>query len=80
MQKLLIGFATAAAFALFASAGQACDFHTQVTASLPSEEVVAMSSVNDATTPVVIATDQVVDATAASQCPAGQADCVPADK
>lgn len=79
MQKLLIGFAAAAAFALFATAGQACDFHTQVTASLPSEEVVAMSSVNDATTPVVIATDR-VDATTASQCPAGQADCVPADK
>jgi hypothetical protein len=73
MQKLLTGLAVAAAFAVSAAASQACDFHaSQVTASAPSEEVVAMSSVKDATAPVVITADQT--------CPAGQANCVPAGK
>jgi hypothetical protein len=81
MQKLLPSLTVAAAFAFFASAGQACEFHAQqVSASLPSEEVVAMSSVSDATTPVVIATDQTAVATTTPECPAGQTNCVPADK
>ncbi len=73
MQKLLTGLAVAAVFAASASVGQACDFHaSQVTASVPSEKVVAMSSVQDATAPVVITSDQT--------CPAGQANCPPAEK
>ena len=71
MQKLLTGLALASAFAFAASAGQACEFHA-VTASVPSEEVVAMSTVDGATPPVVVVTDQT--------CPAGATNCAPADK
>ncbi len=71
MQKLLTGLALASAFALSVSAVQACEFHA-VSASVASEEVVAMSSVKDAATPVVTTTDQT--------CPAGQTNCAPAGK
>ncbi len=70
MRKLLTGLALASAFAFAASAGQACDFH--VTASIPSEEVVAMSTV-DSTTPSA-------DVTADQTCPAGATNCAPTDK
>ncbi len=78
MQKLLTGTAVASALVLFASAGQACDFHaTHVTASVPAEEVVAMSTVDEAKTPVVIATEA-MKAEAKTDCPAGDANCAPA--
>jgi hypothetical protein len=80
MQKLLTGIAAASALVLFASAGQACDFHAQhVTASVPAEDVVAMSTVDETAAPVVIATET-VKAEANTSCPAGGADCAPAQK
>jgi hypothetical protein len=85
MHKLVTSLAAAFALALLASAGQACDFHkTHVTASVPSEEVVAMSTVDEATSPVATVTDATVDIAAdiaaAAECPAGMTDCAPAGK
>jgi len=72
MRKLVTGFAATAALMLFASASLACEFH-DVTASVPKEEVVAMSTADDATSPVVVTTTS-------TACPAGQANCAPSDK
>ena len=46
MQKLLTGLAASGALILFASAGQACDFHEMHTAATkaPEQPVVAMST------------------------------------
>ena len=52
-------------------------FHATVTASVPAEEVVAMSTVDDATTPVVIATDS-DEGGGQTECPAGETNCAPA--
>lgn len=69
MHKLLTSLAAVAALTLFASAGQACSFHDNVSASVPSEEVVAMSTASGTATP----------APATTECPAGQT-CAPAGK
>jgi hypothetical protein len=77
MQKLLTGTAVASALVLFASAGQACDFHaSRVTAGVPAEEVVAMSTVDEAKSPVVIAKDA-MKAEVKTDCSAGGANCAP---
>jgi hypothetical protein len=74
MRKLVTCLAATAAFSLFASAGMACDFHAaHVTASVPKEDVVAMSTAEEAVAPVVITTTSTV-------CPAGQASCASASK
>jgi hypothetical protein len=70
MQKLLTGLAVA--FALSASAAQACEFHN-TTASTPNEEVVAMSSEVEPVDPIVIVSEPT-----SPNCPAGQANCEPA--
>ena len=73
MHKLLTGLSVAAAALAFASAGQACDFHAkQVTASVPSEEIVAMSTI-DTKKPAVLKDDSAV----VTECPAGE-ECAPA--
>jgi hypothetical protein len=77
MQKFWTSLAAGAALALFASAGQACDFHDMQTTSMPTEAVVAMSTPAPSTQVVVqdIAAQQ-----AATDCAAGAKDCVPAKK
>src|SRR4051812_8296368 len=83
MQKLLTSFAAAAALVLFASAGQACDWHdTQAMASADrGEQSVAMSTHDGPPPPIV--TDEAAKAAQAAPkpaCPAGAKDCAPADK
>jgi hypothetical protein len=72
MTKLLKGLAVASTFAFLAASAQACEFHTAQTASAPSEQVVAMSTIDSAKAPAT--------GPAASGCAAGQANCVPAEK
>jgi hypothetical protein len=79
MQKLITGFAAAAALALLASAGQACDFHAtqHVTASIDKvEEGVAMSTYDGAGVPPIV--EETVEHAAAAECPEDAKDCVPA--
>jgi hypothetical protein len=80
MQKLLTGFAAAAAFVVFASAGYACDLHaSHVSASIEKvEEGVAMSTYDGATAPTI--QDVAIDTTAITDCPAGAVDCPPVQK
>ena len=74
MHKLFTGLSVAAATLAFATASQACDFHAkQVTASVPSEEIVAMSTLSEDRMPAAT-TDHTAVAT---ECPAGQ-ECTPA--
>jgi hypothetical protein len=75
MQKLLTGFVAASALALFASSGLACEFHS-AQASVPAQEVVAMSTANDAATSAAATDAQ----SAATECAAGQTNCAPANK
>ena len=79
MQKLITGIAAAAALALMASAGQACDFHAtqHVTASIDKvEEGVAMSTYDGAGVPPIV--EETVEPAAAPKCPEGVTDCAPA--
>ena len=80
MQKLLTGFAAAAALVLLVSAGQACDWHkSHVTASTQTtQESVAMSAYDGDTTPPTVEEEAMVEA--APQCADGQAECQPADE
>jgi hypothetical protein len=80
MQKLLTGFAAAAAFVVFASAGYACDFHaTHVNASIDKvEEGAAMSTYDGSTAPTI--QDVAVDTTTITDCPADAAGCAPVQK
>lgn len=77
MQKLITGFAAAAAVVLFASAGQACGFHAtkDVTASVDKEGV-AMSTYDGATAPKLA--EEAAEAKAA-ECAEG-AKCAPASE
>jgi hypothetical protein len=76
-QKFCISLAAGAALALFASAGQACDFHDMQTTSMPTEAVVAMSTPAPST-PVVQET--AAQQAAVTVCPADAKDCVPEKK
>jgi hypothetical protein len=78
MQKFWTGLAAGAALALFASAGQACDFHDMKTTSMPAEAVVAMSTPAPST-PVVVQ-DTAAQQAAVTVCAADDKDCVPAKK
>lgn len=79
MQRLLSGFAAAAALALLVSAGQACSFHDmQATASLAKPQEGVSMSTYDGANPPPIATEA-VDA-AAAECAPDATDCVPAGK
>ena len=82
MPKLLTGLAAAAAVALMSSAGLACDYHkSHVTAEAPqTQEGVAMSTYDGATSPLATADEErtAKTATAAvtnSVCAEGDEDC-----
>jgi hypothetical protein len=78
MQKLITGFAAAAALALLVSTGQAaCELHSaQVTASVSTPaEGVAMSTYDGATPPTIV--DEATETAAATECPENATDCVP---
>lgn len=77
MQKLLTTLAAAGALALAASTAQAdCAFHNKMAmaSNAPTEESVSLSTHEEP------ATTTVVEEVAATDCPAGQTDCAPAQK
>lgn len=76
MQKLLSGLAAGAAFSLIASSALACDFHkSHVTASVPAEQTVVMSTFGDAHQQIVVEDNAAV----ATPCPEGATDCTPVE-
>ena len=78
MQKLITGFAAAAAFTFLVSAGHACGFHNKdVTASIDKpKESVAMSTYDGVTAPPIV--EEIAQTAAAPECPVGSMACVPA--
>jgi outer membrane lipopolysaccharide assembly protein LptE/RlpB len=80
MRKLLTTLAASAALALYASAGQACDFHDMQSTSMPTESVVAMSTPDTSAPTPTVMQDTAAQQAAATACPADAKDCVPAKK
>ena len=78
MQKLLTSLTAGAALVLFASVGQACDFHDMKTTSMPAKEVVAMSTPAPST--AVVVQDTAAQQPAVTVCPADAKDCVSTKK
>ena len=81
MQKLLTTLAAAAMAGLFATAGQACEWDRDVTASIPLvPEVVAMSTYDGAAPLQTGGQENTSEPAVATDCPDGATDCQPASE